>query len=105
MNTTTSTSSMLSSRAASASGMADWRHAIGRRVSGLSSESRWAIAGLLLAQIMVAVLYLMLVDNVTQIGIKKAAQEELTRQRHYCGLQPTRLERQQCLAELSTRVE
>lgn len=71
----------------------------------LSTETRWAIAGLVLAQIMVAVLYLMLVDNVTQIGIKKAAEEERTRQRHYCGLLPTRLERQQCLAELSMRAE
>lgn len=104
MNTTTSTS-MLPSGAASAARPSEWRHAVGRRVASLSSESRWAIAGLLLAQIMVAVLYLMLVDNVTQISIKKAAEEERTRQRHYCGLQPTRLERQQCLAELSTRVE
>lgn len=63
--------------------------------------NRWAMAGLVLAQGMAALLYLVMVDNQAQVGHQRQAALQASRQRHACTLMTRRLEREQCLAALA----
>ncbi len=73
-----------------------------QRLRSLSNETRWVLGGLLLAQAMVAVFYLILVHNMNQQELKRAAAESEARERHGCALIQLRLMRDQCFAQLAT---
>lgn len=68
-------------------------------------QQRLAIAGLLLAMVMVAVLYQVISDNVASIQNRRLAGEQLARERHSCAMRATRLERDQCLAAVMPALE
>ena len=66
----------------------------------LAMENPWAVAGLVLAQLMVVLLYLIMVDSLRQVDDRRAMQEQQSRQRQACTLLPRRADRDQCLATL-----
>ena len=71
------------------------------RMRGMSVENRWIAAGLLLALVMLALLYAILVDNIAQVQNRRIAQQQEARDRHHCAMQQGRLERDQCLVALA----
>ncbi len=71
--------------------------AVRSRVQKTSTEIRWALAGLLLAQVMVVLLYLILVNNIDQLKNKRLAAEQSAREHHRCAMMQNRLARDQCL--------
>ena len=72
------------------------------RLIALLGEHRWTVGGLLLAQAMVVMFYLILVDNVSQLETKRASAASQARERHDCAMTEGRLMREQCFAALAT---
>jgi len=64
-------------------------------------QQRLAIAGLVLAAVMLAMLYQVLSDNVLAIQNRRLAGEQVARERHGCAMLSTRIERDQCLASVT----
>lgn len=70
-------------------------------LAGLSVANRWVVAGLMLAQGMAVLLYLVMVDNLAQVDRQRQAAVLLSRQQHACALMTLQKARAQCLAELA----
>ncbi len=75
--------------------------AVRTRLGRLSSEKRWAIAGLSLAMVMLMLLYMVLTDNIAQLQNRRMTQQQEARERHHCAMLQGRLERDQCLVALA----
>lgn len=75
-----------------------WRRVVLLR---LWRANGWVMAGLLLAQGMAALLYLVMVDNLAQVDSQRQAEVQRARQRHACTLLARRLAREQCVAALA----
>jgi len=72
------------------------------RLKTLLDKNRWTLGGLLLAQAMVLVFYLILVHNVAQVELKRVSAASQARERHECAMTEGRLMREQCFAVLAT---
>jgi len=68
-------------------------------------QQRLALAGVLLAMVMIVLLYQIISDNVAAVQNKRLAGEQLARERHGCAMLSTRLERDQCLASVAPQVD
>ncbi|MDY0744080.1 hypothetical protein SNE35_06170 [Paucibacter sp. R3-3] len=64
-------------------------------------QQRLAVAGLVLAAVMLVMLYQVLSDNVLAIQNRRLAGEQMARERHGCAMLLTRVERDQCLASVA----
>lgn len=66
-------------------------------------ERGLSIAGLLLAQVLVALLYFVLVDNQARVGRERDAARQQALQRHRCTMEMERLNRESCLVGLAAQ--
>ncbi|WP_077034017.1 hypothetical protein [Pelomonas sp. KK5] len=74
--------------------------AVRERTRASTLQQRFALAGVLLAVVMVVVLYQILTNNIAQLENRRQARQQQERDRHACMMQTGRLERDQCLAAL-----
>ena len=75
--------------------------ALSRWFDTLPREHGLMIIGLLMAQVLVVLLYLVMADNVAQALRRRVELEAQAQQRHRCGVLQARREREQCLQSMT----